>query len=125
MQLNQWSLEDLELYLDIDGDKLHESRSFDTTVHGLVLQGAAWAQGEQRLVFSDDLRFSVPVSKLKWRLKSHTETQSNAHATSIPMYINENRKQLVSQVFVSTSAEIAGVHWAQRSVAFVLQSPIV
>ncbi len=125
-QMNKWSLEDLELYLDIGGDLLYESSPFDTSIHGLLLQGACWSEMEKRIVFCDNLRFALPSCKLKWRLKTPFESCSGkANCTIIPIYINENRKQLVSQVIVSTTQAVSRDQWAQRSVAFVLQPPVV
>lgn len=121
-QVNQWSLEDLELYLDIDGDHMHAKSSHDTSVQGLILQGASWQASTKHIAFSDDLRHILPLSSFKWRLKTN---KVQGTTTTIPIYINENRKQLVSQVIVSTQQGILAHQWAQRSVAFILQNPIV
>ena len=121
-QVNKWSLEDLELYLDINGDHLHSKSSHDTMVEGLILQGASWNENQKQIVFSDELRHTLPLSSLKWRLKT---SKPSASTTTIPIYINENRKQLISQVIVSTQSGILTHQWAQRSVAFILQNPMV
>jgi hypothetical protein len=78
---------------------------------------------DRKIGFSDDLRCTLPGCQLKWRLKNALD--SKTHSSTIPIYINENRKQLVSQVIVSTTASVAREQWAQRSVAFVLQPPLV
>jgi hypothetical protein len=115
-------LEDLELFLDVN-DQILAPSSSDAVVQGLIIQGACWDEQQGRIIFSDDLRWTLPPSKLKWRLKS---TRSEvAHVSSIPVYMNENRKHLVSQVLLSTSSNVPNAQWAQRSVAFVLQAPMV
>lgn len=122
MQDNKWGLEDLELYLDIGGDHVSSGIAQDVLVSGLFIQGAEWATNNNELVFSDQLAFALPPSKLKWRPKAVKSAQH--HLTAIPVYTGESRKNLVCQVLVNTNASIPAALWAQRSVAIILQAPL-
>lgn len=120
-QENKWSLEDLELYLDVTGSLL-PGLPQDVTVAGLTVQGASWVN-DSHLAFSDDLRHALPACKIKWRPRG---MQPKAAAvTAIPVYVNESRKTLVSQVLMSTLAGVSASLWAQRGVAIILQTPML
>lgn len=123
-QENKWGLEDLELYLDIGGDHIVPGITQDVLVSGLFIQGAAWSSSKHELIFSDELAFALPPSKLKWRLKSLKDQQQGVVLTSIPVYTGESRKNLVCQVLVGTAHGVPAALWTQRSVAIILQAPL-
>lgn len=122
--MNKWSLEDLELYLEIADatTSVLGNQSYDVSIDGLILQGASFDLSTKSLSFSDDLRFALPLCKLKWRLKG---THSSLYSTALPVYINENRKQLVCQVLVGIPSALRKTQFAQRSVALILQPPFI
>ncbi len=124
LQENKWSLEDLELYLDVGGDVLMPGIAQDALVHGLLVQGAAWLPDKQRLVFSDDLHSSLPPCKLKWRPRGTSVKAATSSLTLLPVYSGESRKSLVTQVLVATVEGKTAQQWAQRSVALLLQGPL-
>ena len=83
-QVNRWSLEDLELFLELgSGAGTQAESSQETVVEGLLLEGAKWANGTLQL--SDELRCSLPPSKLRWQLKGQRPV-SQPNLTSLGVF---------------------------------------
>jgi len=119
-QEREWSLEDLELQLDI-GQTACEGPQ-DTVVEGLVLEGAAWGSdgpGAAALQLSDALSCPLPPSRLRWRQRTGAAAGDSLR---LPLYLNEARGVLVAEVLLSTAnAPAVAPHvWAQRGVAVIL-----
>ncbi len=121
LQANQWSLEELELHLN-HNDLSMSAESF--SVEGLILGGAQFVDGALQL--SDELRNQLPVCNISWRQRRARAAQldSVSAVTSIPLYLNQERKSLVADVLVSIpiSAHVSPAVWSQRGVAVVIQS---
>eukprot|EP01038_Epipyxis_sp_PR26KG_P004455 gene4455-6300_t len=115
-QVNKWSLEDLELFLEI-GVNTAESAQ-DYVVMGLTMEGAKFSNNT--LLLSDESTYRLPESRLKWRLKQ--ERPKNVSFLSFPIYLNETRKPLVSKVLIETPTTLPKEVWSQRGVALILQS---
>eukprot|EP01041_Mallomonas_annulata_P000303 gene303-544_t len=125
-QMNKWSLEELELYLEIgsgggDGSSSSSSSSSSTIVEGLVLEGASWRDGNDAgLSLSSELRCTLPPSRLRWCRRQ--DKVAAGDFCSFPVYLNELRTSLVVDVLVRLPSAVNRHVWAQRGTAFVLQA---
>ena len=120
-QSKGWSLEELELFLDvnIDGGMSigGSDEAVDTILRGLVLENATWAEGTLR--FSSDLRCRLSSSLLRWRRRQDTAGELEK-SVIVPVYLSESRKTLVTEVRLVLSVEVPRLVLAQRGVAIVL-----
>jgi hypothetical protein len=110
-----WSLEELELYLEVG---LGAEGPQDVTVRGLVLEGARWS--EEQLEVCEALRTPLPDSRLRWRRRVD---RPQGYFTSLPVYLDGQRGVLVGEVLTaSPSQEVVPRHvWVERCVGVVLQ----
>jgi hypothetical protein len=113
-QANKWSLEELELSLEIGETKCEGVH--DTIVEGLTLEGASWTQSS--FVLTSDLRCRLPPSRLRWCLR---HSQQEKRGMYFPIYLNESRSSVVVEVLVKPPAHIPEHVWSQRGVGFILQ----
>jgi hypothetical protein len=114
-QINQWSLEELELYLDI-GESTIEG-CHDTIVANLVLESAQWT-AQDGLELSSSLRCRLPPSRLRWRRRCD---RPSADFITFPIYLNETRIHLIVEVLINLPANTPKHVWAQRGVALIMQ----
>jgi hypothetical protein len=151
-KLHSWSLEEMELFLDI-GVSSSSSNStwmfgdspYDLRASGLIIQGAKYDATKHCIVFSEELNETLPMAFFKWRLKSsivrkgtengydkiNNASSSASHSViQLPIYYTDNRKHLMHALYVTVSPSSGGgqvIHsyqWAQRSVAIVLQTSL-
>ena len=96
----------------------------DTTVKGLLLEGASWAHGS--LCLSSDLRCHLPASRLRWNLKSGFDGSNTEGENRIlfPLYLNDLRTVLVAELYVVPPRDIPVEVWSQRGASFIIQSTI-
>lgn len=88
-QRNEWSVEELELFLDIEGEQGSDSEG----VLGLRLGGGGeWREG--RLLLSDRLSCALPPSRLRWRPRADSSTAA-AGCIALPLYSGEARQAVV------------------------------
>jgi hypothetical protein len=133
--VNKWSLEDLELYLEIDCGGDGSAGSSDaagaTLVEGLVLEGAQFDSAASSIRLSEELRCRLPLSRLSWRRKQDRPVSVNSSIGTeqtqgsyqlFPLYLNEGRGSLVAQVLLQTPGAVPKHVWSQRGVAFVMNS---
>lgn len=128
-KLNHWSLEEMELFLDIapvnSTDKgIFDTASNDLCITGLILQGAKYDSAHRAFIFSEELEEIIPRSYLKWRLKSSINPSEKALAQhdgastmmmsvaskydeigtqsliKLPIYYNDHRRQLMYSLYV-------------------------
>ena len=124
-QAYKWSLEDVELYLEVGCDKIEGMQ--DVIVEGLIAEGAKWAidpsssSSSSSLQLCEELRSSMPPSRLRWRLRQDKLKWS---CVTFPLYLNSSRTELVAEVLLRTSDNdnVAISTWARRGVAFIMQS---
>jgi dynein heavy chain 1 len=115
-QVNQWSLEELELYLDIGVDSAEGVT--DTVVRNLVFECAQWTAGAG-IMLSSSLRSQLPTSRLRWRRRDQKPV---GNYMKFPVYLDETRASLVVEVLLNIPPEVDSAVWAQRGVAIVLQA---
>ena len=121
-QVQKWALDQIELYLEIDSGKADSCQ--ESVVEGLLLEGAKFTDGVLRL--SEELRCSLPPSKLIWRLKS--DRVEGEEPLKFPFYLNDNRndKSVIVVLIDKTKCDAAVEKhvWVQRSVGFIMQAPV-
>ncbi len=134
LQANEWSLEDLELYLDIgaaaassggEASSHHApSAGQDSIVAGLMLEGARYVAGDG-VQLSDQLRSKLPDSHLRWRLKTDAAARATSATTyvELPLYLNSSRTSLLADVLLAVPSSVPRHVWAQRGVGIIMQSP--
>lgn len=118
-QMNHWSLEDLELYLEI-GKEDAESVA-DTIIRHLVFECAQWSEIDG-ILLSSSLRSRLPTSRLRWRRREDKPQSQTGQFMLFPVYLDETRANLVVEVFIEIPQGVDPAVWAQRGVAIVLQS---
>lgn len=141
LQANQWSLEDVELTLEIAQDGTVKDVN-DAIVEGVMLEGAHWNTERRSLELSETLRSRLPPCILRWTLKSERLTAEGtadaaastaasvaagvAHAEylHLPLYLTEQRTALITEVLLCVQTTLSRDVWAQRGAAVVLQSSI-
>jgi dynein heavy chain 1 len=114
--VNSWSLEELELFLEI-GVSIVE-RDTDIVLRGLVLENASWVNGS--LSLSSDLRQRLSSCRLRWQLRNQVD--SSAAIVKVPVYLTESRKSLVVEVRLllpDLAPPIAAL--ARRGVAIIMR----
>ncbi|RIA96574.1 dynein heavy chain [Glomus cerebriforme] len=111
-QSHKWSLE--ELRLEIDLDKSGDEDSFVVT--GLKLAGAEWKNNILRLVTSPFTK--LDKSQIRWVLKSK-EIETNDQSVQLPVYLNEDRSDLLFIINSSTKKEDKN-KIAQRGIAVII-----
>lgn len=116
-QVSQWSLEDLELYLEIGVEEAEGVA--DTIVRHLVFECAQWTEGEG-ILLSSSLRSRLPTSRLRWRRREDKPVGGNFML--FPVYLDASRDNLVVEVLLDIPVGVSPAVWAQRGVAIVLQS---
>jgi hypothetical protein len=124
-QVNQWSLEDLELSLEIDHDH-HDAKNnnIGIIIEGLVLEGASYNGKSQSIELSESLRCRLPLSRLCWRRKQNNDDKRLV----FPLYLNDSRRVLVSNIYLDHTKNFSNLDiipkyiWSQRGVAFIMQS---
>jgi dynein heavy chain 1 len=115
-QMKQWSLEELELYLDIGVNSAEGIE--DTIVRNMILECAQWSEADG-ITLSSSLRSRLPTSRLRWRRR---EDKPSRNLMTFPVYLDETRANLVVEVLIEIPDGVAPVVWSQRGVAIVLQS---
>ena len=124
MQINGWSLDDLDLWLTIgsESESVPAPQSNQFSIEGLTLEGASWSHGVIQL--TDELRCKLPISSLTWRERAKQDAPSASSCVShmsLPMYLNEGRGVVVAVLHVHVSSAVLAVPWAQRGVCVLLQ----
>ena len=116
-QTNGWSLEELELFLDIGINAVEGT--MDTVIEGVVLESAHWSAGTG-VVLSTDLRCPLPPSRLRW-YTSAARKEKYPETITLPVYLNDSRSSLVVEVFLPAPKTLSKLALAQRGVALVMQ----
>jgi len=114
-QANQWSLENLELQIEILEEKDSNPETSDScfVVKGLTLEGAAWKN--KSLSLTNDISQSLPLARFTWKLKSSEDTKGGKLA--LPAYLNDTRAEFLFSVDVDAPSDVPRTVWSQRSVA--------
>lgn len=132
-QLHSWSLEELELRLDLEpsSEEMQEAVSERSgfVVHGLAAESAEYDPKQRRLQVSSKLSTSLPTIILRWvraeaagaRGQSSAEGSGGSGETasdfvSLPLYLTRARRNLVCAVKMPTHGVPAHT-WYQRGVA--------
>lgn len=116
--ITKWSLEDLELYLEI-GESTWELAGQDTVVSGLVLEGVTWDAAERTIKLSQELHYTLQLSRLRWKRKD--ERQKQLHYMQIPVYLDTfTRSHVIMEVLVAVPSSVPHHVWLQRGVCILL-----
>eukprot|EP01133_Synstelium_polycarpum_P001082 gene1082-1226_t len=111
-QLNGWSLENLRLH--IAGLGVQSDTGF--SVKGLSLEGAAWKDGV--LAPTHELSTPIGITTLTWRDKDDPIFEENmANKLTVPVYLNDNRSELLFSVDLPLQGGSTKQSWYQRSVS--------
>lgn len=86
-------------------------------IEGLILEGAVLVSGIIRL--TDELRCVLPRSQLTWLPRNDL---TNMNTITLPLYLNEGRVSLISEIHVEISKDVSKVACAQRGVSILAQS---
>eukprot|EP00761_Pharyngomonas_kirbyi_P012437 gb/GECH01012464.1/.p1 GENE.gb/GECH01012464.1/~~gb/GECH01012464.1/.p1 ORF type:complete len:4713 (+),score=1227.40 gb/GECH01012464.1/:1-14139(+) len=115
-QAHQWSLEKLELEVEIGEDRVIDDQSF--IINGLTLVSADYRDGALRL--TEDLTTHLPATRLRWVKKG--EKQTNDSQIELPLYLNSNRQEVMATITLSTDENLPPYLWYQRGTAILAWS---
>ena len=117
--MNKWSVEDLELYLDI-GRGSGARVSGQENVQGLRLQGGAEWTADRGLCLADTLACPLPPSGLCWRPRAATTAAESC--LELPLYVSDARQAVVATCLVTLPANgsIARAACEQRGICLVV-----
>lgn len=115
-QANRWSLENLELILNIlEGTQ--QTTSIDATsfiVEGITLHSANWTQ--KHLELTNAMTCTLPSIKFSWRPKEENVAE-DANLISLPIYLNDTRSEFLVSVNLKSTPEVSKSVWFQRGIA--------
>ena len=93
-----WSLEELDLVVQIGVSQLQDDQSF--IIEGLNLEGYSWSKENKDLIASASLIEKLPHIILRWTRISETDSKDLQASTQIPVYLNSERLNLLFSVKV-------------------------
>lgn len=115
-QANRWSLENLELNIEIL-DHQDRSASVDPTsfiVEGITLHSSAWSS--KHLDLTHLMTSTLPLVKFSWKPKD-PNLSSAQQSVALPIYLNDTRSEFLVSVYLPSSPQITRSIWYQRSAA--------
>jgi len=113
-QANGWSLENLELEVEIL--KEGEQKSTDPTsfiATGINLEGALWKNNT--IAVSNDISTAISACRFYWRLANDAQRTDNRLV--LPVYLSDMRSEFLCQVELPIPADLPKLFWHQRCVA--------
>jgi len=120
-QTNGWSLENLYLSVNI-GESAISNESFVLT--GLTLEASKWDTQSNKLALTPLMVTPLPPTSFTWKLKG-TNTGKTGKEISIPVYLDETRKDLLFSVELAVPDNIPEVIWYQKAVAITCWSALI
>jgi len=97
VQNNKWSLEELDLEVEIYENEDVDDDSF--LVSGMIITGANWNRQTKKLELTEELRFHLPILKFKWiRVKRSDKGVEKEGEILAPVYLNKSRANLLFSV---------------------------
>jgi len=122
-QANQWSVENLELSVQITADENAQGSAADQTfvVSGLTLEGGSqWDFAASQLALSADMTRALPPTRFRWRQKAAAGTVVPIGVVSLPVYLDETRREPLFSVDLAST--VAPAVWFQRGAALTAWS---
>ena len=118
-QANKWALETLQLTVTISDKPLQgNSKEHIFVAVGLVLEGASFDFAAQQLTVSSDTARALPYVSFTWR----QNVAASAQQLSLPVYLNEMRRDLLFSVDVAFPQGTQAATWYQRGLAITAWS---
>ncbi|CEM16453.1 unnamed protein product [Vitrella brassicaformis CCMP3155] len=115
-----WSLEELFLCVEI-GNTQVDDQSFIIT--GMAMEGAAWDANKKCLTLTEELSVELPPARFRW---TRRDDPAIAHlldpnkALTIPVYLTDVRRELVTSVRLPIPSNIPTALWIQRSATLII-----
>jgi len=96
-QNNKWSLEELDLQVEIYEGEDVDDDSFLIT--GMIMSGANWNKNTKKLEVTEELKFYLPTLKFKWvRVNRADKGVEKEGEILTPVYLNKARTNLLFSV---------------------------
>jgi len=96
-QNNKWSLEELDLEVEIYENEEVDDDSFLIT--GMIITGANWNRTTRILELTDELRYHLPTLKFRWiRVNRADKGVEKDNEVLVPVYLNKSRANLLFSV---------------------------
>ena len=116
-QENSWSLEELEMRVEIPQEgQGGEVDKATFVITGLVLDCAAWEQGAG-LSLTDEIQQSLPPTHFKWVRRDPAtagDKKGKEGSVTLPVYLNSSRAEVLFQVDLDAAAGVPAFVWPQR-----------
>jgi len=122
-QAKQWSLENLELTVDIftQGASIDtDDTSFIAT--GMTLEGATWDFQSKALILSNDTSVALPLVRLTWKHRGHNNG-ANQHQVTLPVYLSDTRAEFLFAADFAAPASATPIVIYQRGVVLTVWKP--
>lgn len=96
-QNNKWSLEELDLRVEIYEGQEVDDDSFLVT--GMIISGANWDKASKKLEVTEELSFHLPTLKFRWVKVERQERGLEKEGEILtPVYLNKSRANLLFSV---------------------------
>jgi len=125
-QAHQWSVENLELEVEILTPKATLSADDSSFIvkEGLTLEGASWK--DNALSLSNEIATSLPPTKFTWKFKSpdanvpDPKSKTSTNRVQLPVYLNDTRAEFLFSVELDSPRDMKANSWYQRGVALTV-----
>eukprot|EP00298_Acanthocystis_sp_HF-20_P014810 c20911_g2_i2.p2 GENE.c20911_g2_i2~~c20911_g2_i2.p2 ORF type:complete len:357 (-),score=187.42 c20911_g2_i2:98-1168(-) len=114
-QTKKVSLGDLTLVLQID---ITTTADDCFVIKGLVVEGAMFKEGKLSPAVS--VSSSVPPSRIRWVTHQEGKDLNIDNMMGIPVYLNNQRKELVFTALIAAPENVPHSVWFQRGIALIL-----
>ena len=127
-QARGWPLEEVTLVVSLSGGvAARESAGLGSlddctyTINGLVLEGAALDEEGSRLALSTNVRTTLGPATFCWMPRDAVPEVDGSQEVmvTLPVYLNESRKQLLFNVQLRAPASVPVNVWQQRGVCLL------
>jgi len=116
-QNNKWSLEELDLEVEIYENQEVDDDSFLIT--GMIITGANWNRGTKKLEVTEELKFYLPTLKFRWVKVNRAEKGVEKEGEILtPVYLNKARTNLLFSVKLKRG-EISKTVLYQKGLALI------
>lgn len=93
---------------------------------GLVMEGAAWNSDANTLALSSSVRTSLGPALFTWMPRAEVpEPEATTTMVTLPVYLNQSRRQLLFNVQLRAPVSIPISVWQQRGVCLLTWTPRV
>eukprot|EP01118_Nematostelium_gracile_P001172 TRINITY_DN1120_c0_g1_i1.p1 TRINITY_DN1120_c0_g1~~TRINITY_DN1120_c0_g1_i1.p1 ORF type:complete len:604 (+),score=181.76 TRINITY_DN1120_c0_g1_i1:243-1814(+) len=122
-QAHLWSVENIELHMEILGKGEVDVDETSFVVTGMTLESAVW--NGKTLGLTNEISSSLPPVKFTWKLKPKEGTPPKTDVVTLPIYLNETRAEFLVAVDLPKPSDVSAISLYQRGIALNVWQPDV